>query len=169
MTTGLARVTGDVERRAETGRILAVLVEVLGQRAREAADDLLEGVGRVVVLAGQDRPLARDEQLGFSDRTPGADEARESFGSAATRTVTDSPSSADSDLGLRQYWDELSVFDQLGLLHADDAQVAHDAGSAPARSRSLFWRASWIALSMPTTCRRDDRQGDDGEPLRARQ
>ena len=41
----------------------AVLVEELGHRARGVAGDLLEGAGRVVVLAGEDRPLARDEQL----------------------------------------------------------------------------------------------------------
>jgi hypothetical protein len=54
-----------------------VLVEELGHRARCAAGDLGEGAGRVVVLAGQDRPLARDEQLSGPGRYPGADQAVE--------------------------------------------------------------------------------------------
>jgi len=49
----------------------------LGHRAWRAAGDLLKGVGRVVVLAGEDRPLARDEQLSRPRRYPGADEALE--------------------------------------------------------------------------------------------
>ena len=36
----------------------------------------------------------------------------------------------------------------------------HDRGA-------LFWRASWMALSIPTTAGRDERQGDDDEPLAA--
>src|ERR1043166_5833156 len=55
----------------------AVLVKELGHRAWGAAGDLLKGLGRVVVLAGEDRPLARDEQLSLSRRYPGADEAIE--------------------------------------------------------------------------------------------
>src|SRR5258705_7785391 len=43
-----------------SGEFRAVLVEELGYRARGAAGDLAEGAGRVVVLAGQDRPLARE-------------------------------------------------------------------------------------------------------------
>ena len=54
-----------------------MLVKELGHRARGAAGDLLEGVGRVVVLAGEDRPLARDEQLRRPGRYPGAGEALE--------------------------------------------------------------------------------------------
>jgi len=54
-----------------------VLVKELGHRARGAAGDLLEGAGGVVVLAGQDRPLARDEQLSGPRRYPGAGEAVE--------------------------------------------------------------------------------------------
>jgi hypothetical protein len=49
-------------------------VQELGDGARRPAGDLLEGVGRVVVLAGEDRPLARDEQLCRPRRYPGADE-----------------------------------------------------------------------------------------------
>ena len=41
------------------------------------AGDLLEGVGCVVVLACEDRPLAGDEQLGRPGRYPGAGEAVE--------------------------------------------------------------------------------------------
>lgn len=41
-----------------SGEFRAVLVEELGHRARGAAGDLAEGAGRVVVLTGQDRPLA---------------------------------------------------------------------------------------------------------------
>jgi hypothetical protein len=52
-------------------------MEELGHRARGAAGDLLEGVGRVVVLAGEDRPLARDEQLSRPRRYPGGGEALE--------------------------------------------------------------------------------------------
>ena len=44
----------DAETSDEFG---AALVEELGQRSGGAAGDLLEGVGRVVVFAGQDRPL----------------------------------------------------------------------------------------------------------------
>jgi hypothetical protein len=50
-------------------------VKELCDRARGAAGDLLEGVGRVVVLAGEDRPLAGDEQLGRPRRYPGVEEA----------------------------------------------------------------------------------------------
>jgi hypothetical protein len=39
----------------------AVLGQELGDEVRGPAGDLLEGVGRTVVLAGEDRPLARDE------------------------------------------------------------------------------------------------------------
>src|SRR4029077_15715682 len=55
----------------------AVLAEELGHRARGASGDLLEGAGGVVVLAGEDRPLARDEQLSRPRRYPGAGEALE--------------------------------------------------------------------------------------------
>jgi len=55
----------------------AVLVKELGHRARGAAGDLLESVSRVLVLAGEDRPLARDEQLSRPRRYPGVDEALE--------------------------------------------------------------------------------------------
>ena len=74
----------------------AVLVKELGHRAWGAAGDLLEDVGRVVVLAGEDRPIARDEQLSPPRRYPGADEASRNCRSAATRKVTGSPSSAES-------------------------------------------------------------------------
>ena len=74
----------------------AVVVKELGHRARRAAGDLLEGAGRVVVLAGEDRPLARDEQLGRPRRYPRAGQALEERRSAATLKVTSSPSSADS-------------------------------------------------------------------------
>ncbi len=60
-----------------SGEFRAVLAEELGYRARGAAGDLLEGAGRVVVLAGEDRPLARDEQLSRPRRYPGAGEAVE--------------------------------------------------------------------------------------------
>src|SRR6476469_2294159 len=53
----------------------AVVVQELGEGSRRPAGDLLEGVGRVVVFAGEDRPLARDQQLGRSRRYAGADEA----------------------------------------------------------------------------------------------
>ena len=43
----------NVARRSDEFR--AVLVEELGHRAWRAAGDLVEGVGRVVVLAGEDR------------------------------------------------------------------------------------------------------------------
>src|SRR5690242_3644665 len=52
-------------------------MEELSYRARGAAGDLAERAGRVVVLAGQDRPLARDEQLSRPGRYPGADQAVE--------------------------------------------------------------------------------------------
>src|SRR5215467_2316552 len=55
----------------------AVVVKELGDWAWGAAGDLLEGAGRVVVLAGEDRPLARDEQLSRPRRYPGAGEALE--------------------------------------------------------------------------------------------
>jgi hypothetical protein len=54
----------------------AVVVKELGEWAWRAAGDLLEGVGRVVVLAGEDRPLARDEQLSRPGRDPRAGEPR---------------------------------------------------------------------------------------------
>jgi hypothetical protein len=60
-----------------SGEFRAVVVKELGDWARGAAGDLAEGAGRVVVLAGQDRPLARDEQLGRPGRYPGAAEALE--------------------------------------------------------------------------------------------
>jgi hypothetical protein len=66
----------------------AVVVEELGHRARGAAGDLLEGVGRVVVLAGEDRPLARDEQLSRPCRYPGAGEAAEELPLGRDRKVT---------------------------------------------------------------------------------
>ena len=53
---------GSGERVARvSGEFRAVLVQELGDGVRRPAGDLLEGVGRVVVLAGEDRPLARDE------------------------------------------------------------------------------------------------------------
>src|SRR5215831_13721942 len=55
----------------------AVVMKELGDWAWGAAGDLLEGSGRVVVLAGEDRPLARDEQLSRPRRYPGAGEALE--------------------------------------------------------------------------------------------
>lgn len=42
-----------------------------------AAGDLLEGAGGVVVLVGQDCPLAREEQFSRPGRYPGAGEAVE--------------------------------------------------------------------------------------------
>ena len=39
-----------------------MLVKERGYWAAGAAGDLLEGVGPVVVLAGKDRPLPRDQQ-----------------------------------------------------------------------------------------------------------
>src|SRR4029079_13123230 len=54
--------TGEGHARA-SGECGAVVVKELGHRAWGAAGDLLEGVRRVVVLAGEDRPLARDEEL----------------------------------------------------------------------------------------------------------
>ena len=54
-----------------------MLVKELGHRARGVAGDLLEGAGGVVVLAGEDGPLARDEQLSGPRRYPGAGEALE--------------------------------------------------------------------------------------------
>ena len=54
-----------------------MLVKELRDRARRAAGDLLEGVGRVVVLAGEDRPFARDEQFSLTCRYPGTDQAVE--------------------------------------------------------------------------------------------
>jgi hypothetical protein len=47
----------------------------LGDWARGAAGDLLEGAGRVVVLAVEDRPLARDAQLSLR-RSPAAAQPR---------------------------------------------------------------------------------------------
>ncbi len=58
-----------------SGEFRAVLVEELGHRARGAAGDLLKGACGVVVLPGQDRPLARDEQLSGPRRYPGAGQA----------------------------------------------------------------------------------------------
>src|SRR5215831_2528525 len=55
----------------------AVVVKELGDWAWGVAGDLLEGAGGVVVLAGEDCPLARDEQLGRPCRYPGAGEALE--------------------------------------------------------------------------------------------
>jgi hypothetical protein len=46
----------------------AVFVKELVQCAGVVSGDLSEGVGRSVVLAGGDRPLARDEQLGLRCR-----------------------------------------------------------------------------------------------------
>ena len=70
-----------------SGEFRAVLVEELGHRARGAAGDLLEGAGRVVVLAGQDRPLACDEQLSRPGRYPGAGEALEELPLGRDRPV----------------------------------------------------------------------------------
>jgi len=52
-------------------------VQELGHRPRGVAGDLLEGAGRTVVLAGQDRPLPGDKQLSCPRRYTGADEALE--------------------------------------------------------------------------------------------
>jgi hypothetical protein len=53
---------GSCERDARVSdEFRAVLVQEVGDGVRRPAGDLLEGVGRVVVLAGEDRPLARDE------------------------------------------------------------------------------------------------------------
>ena len=60
-----------------SAELCAVGVEELGDWAWGAAGDLLEGAGGVVVLAGEDRPLARDEQLSLPGRYPGAGEALE--------------------------------------------------------------------------------------------
>src|SRR5271154_5353037 len=68
--------SGEDDARA-SGEFRAVFVEELGDWARGAAGDLLEGAGRVVVLAGEDRPLARDEQLSRPGWYPGAGEAAE--------------------------------------------------------------------------------------------
>ena len=45
-----------------SGEFRAVVVMELGDWAWGVAVDLLEGAGRVAVLAGEDRPFARDEQ-----------------------------------------------------------------------------------------------------------
>jgi len=66
-TTASRAAEGDVRA---SGEVRAVLAEELGYRARGAAGDLGEGAGGVVVLAGQDRPLARDEQLSGPGRYP---------------------------------------------------------------------------------------------------
>ena len=59
VTISWATVGGAAEGDARgSGEFRAVLVEELGHRARGAAGDLAEGAGRVVVLTGQDRPLA---------------------------------------------------------------------------------------------------------------
>ena len=67
-------IEGDARVSDEFG---AVLVEELGHRARGVTGDLLEGAGGVVVLASEDRPLARDEQLSGPRRYPGPGEAVE--------------------------------------------------------------------------------------------
>src|SRR5262249_43522626 len=64
-------------RRSRSKEFCAVLVEKFSQRARGTAGDLLEGVGRVVVLTGEDRPLARDQQFSFARRYAGVDEPLE--------------------------------------------------------------------------------------------
>src|SRR5262245_48583551 len=63
--------------RSYSDEFAAVLVKELGQQARGSAGDPLEGVGRVVVLAGEGRPLPRDEQLGRLGGCPVGDEAIE--------------------------------------------------------------------------------------------
>jgi hypothetical protein len=80
-----------------------VLVEELGHRVRGAAGDLGEGAGGVVVLAGQDRPLAGDEQLGgpgglvdavvgaLVDPQPGSPKARRALPGSRTSAATASP------------------------------------------------------------------------------
>src|ERR1700722_20243976 len=68
--------SGEDDARA-SGEFRAVVVKELRDWARGAAGDLLEGAGRVVVLAGQDRPLAGDEQLSRPRRYSGAGEALE--------------------------------------------------------------------------------------------
>src|SRR5580700_2219327 len=72
-----ARGAGNGWTARASGEFRAVLMKELGHRARGAAGDLLEGAGRVVVLSGEDRPLARDEQLSGPRRYPGAGEALE--------------------------------------------------------------------------------------------
>ena len=52
--------SGEGDARA-SGEFRAIVVKEFGDWAWGAAGDLLEGAGGVVVLAGQDRPLARDE------------------------------------------------------------------------------------------------------------
>jgi len=66
---------GDDARASKESR--AVGVKELGDRAWGAAGDLLESAGGVVVLAGEDRPLAGDEQFSRPGRYPGAGEALE--------------------------------------------------------------------------------------------
>jgi hypothetical protein len=55
----------------------AEFVKELGHGARGAAGNPLKGVGRIVVLAGEDRPLARNEQLSLPRGDPAADETFE--------------------------------------------------------------------------------------------
>jgi hypothetical protein len=74
----------------------AVLVQELGDGARRPAGDQLEGIGRVVVLAGEDRPLALMSSSAVPAGTPAPMRRSRNGRSAATRKVTGSPSSAES-------------------------------------------------------------------------
>ena len=70
-----------------------VVVKELGNGPWGAAGDLLEGAGRVVVLAGENGPLTRDEQLSRPRRYPGAGEATP----VQVREVRTSRAAASSD------------------------------------------------------------------------
>src|ERR1700709_2682703 len=65
------------DERAHIRQFISVFAKDRAERARGTARDLLEGVGRVVVLAGEDRPLARNEQISCPCRYPSADHALE--------------------------------------------------------------------------------------------
>ena len=63
--------------RVASDELLAVVAKELVNRAWRAARDLAEAAGRAGVLAGEDRPLARDQQLSLPRRDPGTGEALE--------------------------------------------------------------------------------------------
>src|ERR1700737_2067455 len=84
----------------------AVVVKELGEWTWRAASDLLESVGRVVVLAGEDRPLARDEQLSPPRRYAGPGEALKELrlrldpkGPVSTSSAESSSSASGHDRG----------------------------------------------------------------------